>query len=104
MGGGKGQHSATLTSELLFMGTKTKIQHLTGVCRDELSLTHSCKQSFCLQLTVIHIGVQTCIHTLAHNGSVGKQLLHTFIGNYCRRSHIGGGAEFQEKKKSLVLM
>lgn len=33
------------------------------------------------------------------NSGVGKQLLHTFIGNYCWRSHIGGAAEFQEKKK-----
>lgn len=50
----------------------------------------------CLKLLHTQTGVHT--HTQTHTSRVGKQLLHTFIGNYCWRSHISGRAEFQEKK------
>lgn len=62
-------------------------------CVQGSSLTHYCEQPFTPPKDT-HMQV----HTRTQNGSVGKQLLSTFIGNYCWRSHIGRRAEFQEKK------
>lgn len=94
VGGGMSGFPLSLTSELLSMCRQMEIQHLTGVCRDHLSLT---LPSTSMNATCILRC--TCMHTRTQSSSVGKQLLHTFIGNYCWRSHISGGAEFQERKK-----
>lgn len=56
-----------------------------------------------LQHPSLHLQPQVCTHMHVHLWRRGKHLFHTFIGNYCWRSHTSSAAEFQEKKTDFFL-